>query len=133
MPDEGAGIDFCYDGDRKAFEIFIRDLFGSPVRADGRKLTRSQPFNKRARGFIVSEVGAVVPYLWIGKNNDLARIGGVGKDFLIASERCIENYFARAFPFSPVAFTAEDAPVFERKHCLHRFSKEWIQVILSVL
>jgi hypothetical protein len=26
-----------------------------------------------------------------------------------------------------VAFTAEDAPVFERKDSLHRFSVEWIQ------
>src|SRR6185437_2119548 len=43
------------------------------------------------------------------------------------------NDFAITLAFSAVAFTPEDAPVFERKDRLHRCSNEWIQLILSGL
>jgi hypothetical protein len=31
----------------------------------------------------------------------------------------------------PMALAVEDAPVFERKNCLHCLSEEWIQSILA--
>jgi hypothetical protein len=52
--------------------------------------------------------------LRVGENNDLTGIGGIGCDFLIAGKGCIENNFALAFAWVPIAEATEYAPVFER-------------------
>ena len=70
--------------------------------------------------------GSVVSDMWIGENYNLARVGRIGKDLLIAGECCIENNFSRALGGRAVAFAAEDAPVFEREYGFHYFSGPWI-------
>jgi hypothetical protein len=56
----------------------------------------------------------------------LSAVGGVGENFLIASDGSIENDFAVTFAFGAVAFAAEDAPVLQRKESLHQYSWKWI-------
>jgi hypothetical protein len=38
----------------------------------------------------------------ISEDNDLAGVGGIGKDFLVAGKRSIENDFAKTFAWSAV-------------------------------
>jgi hypothetical protein len=116
---------------RKWFEVFLGHLLGAPVGADGRKFARDQAFDVRTAGLVVGGVGTVISDLRIGQDNNLSSIGGIGKDFLIARQGGIENYFAKTFTFGAIALTAEDAPVFEGEECLHGFSVEWIQSSLT--
>jgi hypothetical protein len=76
-------------------------------------------------------IGSVVADLRIRKNDDLPGVGRISSDFLITSQRCIENYFTLAFTRCAMGLAEEYAPVFERKHSLHCLSEEWIQWILA--
>jgi hypothetical protein len=62
----------------------------------------------------------------VRQHDDLARIRWVGENFLVTGQGCIENDFPVAFRFGAVSGTAKDAPVLERKYCLHGLSGEWI-------
>jgi hypothetical protein len=101
-------------------------LLRAPIGADGRELARDQALDIRAASLIVGGVGSVVPDLWIGQDNNLSSVRGIGEDFLVACQGGIENHFAKTFTSGAIALTAEDAPVFEREDCLHGFSVEWI-------
>ena len=46
---------------------------------------------------VICLVGAVIPDLGIGENDNLSGIGGIGSDFLIAGKGGIENNFTLAF------------------------------------
>ena len=59
-------------------------------------------------------VGAVVAYLGVGENDDLAGVGGVGSYFMVSGMLCIKNDFALAFAGMAIAVAEEDAPIFER-------------------
>ncbi len=131
MAHQGAGIDLGQHGNLVALEIFFGDLLRAPVGADARELAHDQALDVRTRGLVVVGVGAVIADFGIGENYDLAGVGRIGEDFLIAGDGSIKNNFAVTFAFCAVAFAAEDAPVFQRKDCLHCFSGEWILSILS--
>jgi hypothetical protein len=72
--------------------------------------------------------------VWICQNNDLARIRRVSKNFLVSGQRGIENDLAYALHRRAEGSAAKDAPVFERKNCLHGISPwEWTLSILTGL
>ena len=50
-----------------------------------------QPFDIGTGGFIVFGVGAVVADLRVGQDDDLARVGRIGKNFLIAGEEVLKT------------------------------------------
>ena len=128
---ECAGVDLGEHGNLVALEVFLGDFLGTPVRADARELADNQALDVRAGGFVVVGVGAVIADLGVGENYDLSSVGRVGENFLIAGDGSIKNDFAVTFAFGAEAFAVEDASVFQRKDCLHRFSGEWILSILS--
>ncbi len=76
-------------------------------------------------------VRPVVTNLGIRENDNLSGVGRIGGDFLVTGEGGIKNDFTLAFAWVPMALALEDAPVFERKSCLHCLSGEWIQSILA--
>jgi hypothetical protein len=80
----------------------------------GGELADDQALNIGLGRLVVRLVGAVVADLGIGENDDLTGIGGIGGDFLISGKGSIENNFALAFAWVPIAVATEDAPVFER-------------------
>ena len=45
------------------------------------------------RGLIVVRIGAVIADLRVGQDNNLSRIRGIGKDFLVTGDGSIENNF----------------------------------------
>src|SRR6266550_1049657 len=122
MAYQGAGIDIPEDRYFELLQVFFGDLLRAPVGAYARKLADNQALNVGARSFVVFGVGAVVSDFRIGENDDLAGVGRVGKDFLIAGDGSIKNYFPVTFAFGSVAFASEDSAVFQRKDGLHLVS-----------
>src|SRR5438270_4468910 len=122
MAHQGTGIDVPKNWDFELFQVFLGDLLRSPVGAHARKLADNQTLDVWARSFVVFGVGAVVTDFRIGENDDLAGVGRIGKDFLIAGDGSIKNYFPVTFAFGSVAFASVDSAVFQRKDSLHLFS-----------
>src|SRR6185312_2971750 len=122
VADYGPAVNIGDDRNLEFFQVLVRDLLRPPVGTDWRKLAYHQPFYVRVSGFIVFRIGAVVADLRIGQNHDLAGIGRVSEDFLVAGERGIKNYFAVTFAFRAVTSAAEDSSIFQRKDCLHWIS-----------
>ena len=119
MADEGAGVDLGDDRDVVVLEVFVGNATRAPVGGVYGKFAGDEAFDVGPGGFVVRGVGAVVADLGIGEDDNLAGVGGIGEDLLITSQRCIENDFSAAFTLGAVAFARKDAPVFERKNCLH--------------
>jgi hypothetical protein len=71
----------------------------------------------RPRRFLVVDVGADISNVWIRKANNLARITGVSKNFLITGEAGIENDFAAAARNRARSSPVKYAPVFQREDC----------------
>jgi hypothetical protein len=65
------------------------------------------------RRFFVIEIGSDVSNVRIRQANDLARIAGVGENFLITGEAGIENDFAAAARDGACRAPVKYAPVFE--------------------
>jgi hypothetical protein len=59
--------------------------------------------------------------LGIGKNDDLAGVGRVGEDFLIARDGGIENHLSRPLDGRTKTTALEDRTVFQGEHC-------WVQL-----
>src|SRR5579862_3447522 len=131
MPHQRPRINLRQHRNLELFEIFFRDLLRTPVRTDLRELANDQSFYIRTRGLVVLGIGPVVAYFRIGENDNLTAVGGIGENFLIASNGSIENDFAVAFAFGAVSFASKDFAVFERKRSLHSYSREWILRILA--
>ncbi len=51
----------------------------------------------------------------IGQTNDLARVAGIGENFLVTGETGIENDFAAPARYGAGRAAIKYAPVFERK------------------
>ncbi len=131
MPHQGAGIDFSEHRNRIALHILVGHLLRPPVGADDGELADDQALDIRLRRLVIRLVGPVVANLGIRENDDLPGIGRIGGDFLVTGEGGIKNNFTLAFARCAMALAVEDAPVFERKNCLHCLSEEWIQSILA--
>src|SRR5579863_7991774 len=132
MAHQRAGVDICKHWNPELFEIFFCNLLRTPVGADAGKLADDQALDIGTRSFVVFWIGSVVSDFRIGENDELASVGRVGENFLIAGNGSIENYFPVTFAFGSVAFAAEDSSIFQRKHGLHSDSREWILEILTV-
>jgi hypothetical protein len=52
----------------------------------------------------------------IGKADDLARVAGVGENFLVSGEAGVKNDFAAAARDGAGRAAVKDAPVFEREY-----------------
>ena len=101
MAHQGAGVDLSEDGNGVALHVLVGDLLGAPIGADRRELADDQAFDVGPGRLVVCLVGAVVSDLGIGENDDLAGIGGIGCDFLVAGKGSIENNLALAFARCP--------------------------------
>jgi hypothetical protein len=130
MAHQCAGVDVSEDRYFELLQVFFSDLLRAPVGAHARKLADDQALNVGARSFIVFGVGAVVADFRIGENDDLAGVGRIGKDFLIAGDGSIKNYFSVTFAFGSVAF-ASRLLLSSRARIACIDSWEWILLILS--
>src|ERR1039458_5948866 len=131
MADQRARVDIGEDGNLVLLHKLVGDLLRAPVGTDFRKLADDQTFDVGAVRLVVVGVGAVVADFRIGENDDLASVGRVGENCLVAGDGSVENDFAGALAFGAVAFASEDSTVFECKRRLHCYSWEWILGILA--
>src|SRR5207244_7357125 len=131
MPHQRACIDIGQDWNPELLEIFLGHLLRAPVRTDSGKLAYNQALDIGSNSFVVFRIGAVIADLGVSQNYDLARVGRISKNFLVACDGSIKNDFAVAFAFCAVAFAAEDAPIFQRKDRLHSSSRKWILPIIA--
>ena len=67
-------------------------------------------------GLFVESVGADVADVRIGQTDNLPRVTGVGKNFLVTSERGIENDLASAARSRAGGAALKYAPVLEREY-----------------
>ncbi len=102
---------------RNALASFV----GAPVAGDGGELAHDEAFDVGPRGFVIVAAGAVVADLRVGEDDDLAGIGGVGEDFLVAGERGIEDDLAGALGGRTKAPALEDGAVFQGEDCRVQF------------
>jgi hypothetical protein len=110
-----------------AIQIKLRGFAGAPVRSDLRELADNQRFDIRASGLFVIEIRADIADVGIGQANDLARIAGIGENFLVTGEAGIENDFAAAARDRAGRAAVKYAPVFEREDCGSMLDfRQWI-------
>jgi hypothetical protein len=80
-----------------------------------RKFAHDKRFDVRPLGFFVIEIRADISDVRIGQADDLARITGVGENFLVSGEAGIENDFAAAARDRARGTAIKYAPVFQRE------------------
>src|SRR5205807_1310027 len=100
-------------GHAGATQEVVRLGVRTPVARDCGKLADSQALNVRMGRFVVLGAGSVVADLRVRENDDLAGIGRVCKDFLIAGKRRVENDFARSLGGRTKTPALEDRSVFQ--------------------
>ncbi len=94
--DERASVDIPYHGNFVALEIRLRRFAGAPIRGNLREIADNQPFDVRARRFLIVEIRADISYVRIREADNLAGVTGVGENFLVTGEAGIKNDFAAA-------------------------------------
>ena len=80
------------------------------------KFANDQRFNIRARSLFIIKIGADISDVRIGEANDLARVAGIGENFLVTGEAGIKNDFAAAARDGAGCTAVKYTPVFERKN-----------------
>ncbi len=118
MADQRAGIDFGRYRHAVVREKLLGVLFRTPVAGDGGELAYHQAFDVGARRLLVILVRAVVADLGIREHDDLAGIGGIGEDFLIAGDGGVEDHLAKSVFLRTKALALEDRSVFQGENCL---------------
>ena len=117
MADEGAGVEIGGHGNAGIGEKAVGGFAGAPVAGEGGELADDEALDVRAAGLVVLVVGAVVPDLRVREDDDLAGIGWVGEDFLVAGEGGIEDDLSGPFDRRTKAPALEDRPVFQGEDC----------------
>ena len=70
-----------------------------------------------AGGFHVFGIGPGVADVGIGQRDDLARVGRIGEDFLVAGHGGVEHHFAYRLPRNADGLPVEQRAIFQRKQC----------------
>ena len=118
VADEAAGVDFGDDGNATFGKEVFGLILGAPIADDGRDFADDEAFDVRTARFAVALIRAVVADLRVGENDDLACVGRVCEDFLVARDGGIENNFAGTLCGRTKTDPLEDRAVFQGEDCL---------------
>ncbi len=121
MTHQRTRVDFGGHRDSIFREVMFGILLRAPIAGDGRKLAHDETLDVGALGFTIVIVRAVVANLRICENHYLARIRGIGEDFLVAGDSGVEDNFAQAVFRRTKAPALEDRPVLQGEHCMIQF------------
>src|SRR5690349_8824472 len=113
VPNQRAGINIPDDRDLVPIQIKLGCFSRAPVRGDLRKLAHNKGFDTRAGRFFVVEICPNVADVRISQANDLARVAGIGENFLVSGEAGVENDFTTAARDGASGAAVKYAPVFE--------------------
>ncbi len=115
---EGAGIDFAEAGDAVFFEIGVERGLAAPVADDRGEFADDEAGAFGGVGLGVFVVDAVVADLRRGHGDDLAEVGGIGDDLLVAGHRGVEDTLACDGGVGSEREAAENGTVFEGENSL---------------
>ena len=96
--------------DASALQELAERLVGAPVARARRQIADDEARGIDLRGLEVLRRGAGVADVRTGECDDLAGIGGVGEDLLIAGQRGVENDFAVVLPLAPIDWPRKMVP-----------------------
>jgi len=99
-----------------ARKIILHGLGGAPIGSQRRKFAHHQRFDERARGLFVIGIRADVADLRIRQANSLARVTGIGENFLISGKAGIEDDFAAAPRARARGSSLKKPSIFQRKN-----------------
>ena len=120
-PGQLAGVDLR-DGDHVATDEELRQrLGGAPVRVQQRQVADHEPRRMDRVRLEIVRVGPGVADVGVGQRDDLARIGRVGEDLLVARHGGVEHHLARRGPGGANGSAAEHCAVLESQNsgCRH--------------
>jgi len=121
-----ARVDVGDRDDAVATQIDVKALGRAPVTREARQIADHESRGLDLFRFLVDRVDASVADMRIGQRDDLARVGGIGQDFLITGDRGVEHDFADGFAFRTDRDAAEDRAVCEGEngwgHLLRRLA-----------
>ena len=110
-PGQPPGVDPADADPAAPFEPAHERLGGAPVRRLGRVPLHDQPVGDRITRLVVLGIDADIPDMREGEGHDLARVGGVGHDLLVACHRRVEAKLGDRLAGRAKAMTVEDRPV----------------------
>ena len=90
---ECAGIDALNAEDAVACEVGAERLAGAPIGRDFAEFADDKRADVRSAGFVVLGIDSVVSDLRIRHADDLAAVGRIGDDLLVAGHRGVETDF----------------------------------------
>ncbi len=76
-----------------------------------RAIANDKPRGMNFRRFHIVAIGAGITNVWIRQRYDLATVGRVREDFLIACHRGIENHFANGLPLDADRRAVKNSPI----------------------
>src|SRR5690554_3467203 len=108
---QSAGVDVRNANNVVASQVVIQALLVTPAAGDQRQVTNDQAGGVDAVGFYVFVVHTGVADVRIRQGDDLAGVGRVGQDFLIAGHGSVEHYLAAGFSVCADGGAVEEASV----------------------
>jgi len=95
---QGTRIDLTDPDDARVVQVPLQASLGAPGRGDRGDLAHDESGYMESRGLDVLAVHTVVPDVGIRHGDNLAGIGGIGEDFLVAAEGGVEDDFPFGLP-----------------------------------
>src|SRR5690606_30957251 len=114
---ELAGVD-AGDGDHAAGgQPILQRRLAAPVAGTSRHVAHDQAGRPDLGGLVVLPGAAGVADMGIGQGDQLARIGRIGHDLLVAGHGGVEHHFAHGQATGAYGFALEHGAVFEDEDC----------------
>ena len=115
-------VDVGYRHRFSAAEVVLQAALGAPVADRHGEVANDQACGVDLRRLEIRGVGAGVADVGVGQGDDLAEIGGVVEDFLIAGHGGVEDHLAHRLSGNADGAALEDRTILQRQYrCLcHR-------------
>mgnify|MGYP000979433880 CR=1 FL=1 len=111
-----AGIDVGDRDNSALLEVLLQVLLVAVIAGQQGQVPDHQAGGPNLCGLFIFAVGAGVADMGIGEGDNLARIGRVGQNFLIAGHGGVENHLTDRHPLSAYCQAFENTSVFKRKN-----------------
>jgi hypothetical protein len=114
---QGAGVDLGGGYHAPLAQVLGQGLAGAPVGDHGREAAHHEAGCPDLVTFVVLGRAADVADVGLGHGDDLAVVGGIGQDFLVAGHTRVEHDFAGDGAARAEAGSGPDGAVLQRQQC----------------
>ena len=119
---ELAGVDVGDGHHAAALEVLAQRQRGAPVAGEQRQVANHKTCRSNQRRFLIFRRGAGIPDVRVSQGDYLSGVGRIGKNFLIARHRRIEDHFAGRIPFCSDGDAVENGSICQSQHGAHTHS-----------